>query len=231
MFARLREAIVFPFRGERREGPLVTGWVLVLANGLLPVVPLVPLAGYLLRVLCVSAQGHDIPPPFLEDFWALTRTGVGTLLVGTVYLLAPVTLLGLSVHGAATRGVTDLSVSAMFVILAGATATLVLSSVGVYLLPIGLLSYTTGDLRAAFAPDRLRSVGGDPQYFLGWVLGVVVITAGFVLALTITHLPVVGQLLASLVVAYAALVVARLWGRAMADTPAALDRGNSQSSK
>lgn len=43
--ARLRDAIGYPFRGERRGNVIAVAWVSLLAHGLLPLLPLVPLAG------------------------------------------------------------------------------------------------------------------------------------------------------------------------------------------
>lgn len=49
------EALPYPFKGAHRGDAIGAAWALVLAHGFVPVVPLLPVVGIVLRVLAGSA--------------------------------------------------------------------------------------------------------------------------------------------------------------------------------
>lgn len=229
MFARLRDPLGFPFRGSRPEGPVIAGWVLLLANALVPVVPLVPLAGYLLRVLGASAREEDAPPPAVEDLAGVVGDGLATFAVAAVYLLVPVVVLVVSAGGVLLGDPPEPGPASSLLVLAGTTTVLALAVLGAYLLPVGLVGVATGGLRAALDPGRARAVGGHAAYFVGWVRGAVALAAGAGLASLLGAVPVLGRVLPSLALAYALIVTARLWGRGVAATGAVSSEDPSRS--
>jgi len=217
VFARLRDDLAFPFRGARPEAPVIAGWVLLLASAVVPLVPLVPLAGYLLRVVIASARGDDAPPDALADPLGILRDGMGILAVTTGYLLVPAVVLVVTAYGIVIGDPPDPGPASSLLVLGGTTAVLAFAVVGGYLLPVGLVGYATGGLRTAFDPGRLRSVGSHPAYFLGWITGAVVLALGAGFASVLEFVPLLGRVLPALVMAYALVVGAHLWGRGVAD--------------
>jgi len=206
----------YPLRGERRTDAVVAVWVLLLANGLLPVLPLVPLSGYLLLVVGSTLDGADAPPPVMDDLRGTLRRGAGASVVVIAYLLLPVGFV-LVVLVAVTTGRAG-SASSLPVVAAvsvGAVALLAAS----YLLPVGLAGYArTGRLRAAFDRSLLRSVGRSGRYLLSWVAAVVVLDLAGLLVGALGSVSPVGLVVATLVGAYGLLVATRLLGLGVADS-------------
>lgn len=225
-----RGALTYPFRGPERERPFLLVWVLLLFAVAAPtlrlvaaVAPLVAIAvavavvGYLLRVLDASERGEPAPP-VLADWTNLVRRGVGGVVVTAAYLAIPLVLLGVTVYGAVyTDRVPDPNSFSSVTIYAGSTAVLTASLLGGYLLPIALSRYVrTGSLRAALSRGEFRALGVDAAYFAGWTAAF----GGFLFAVAIAgglatrHRA--GPLVATALVAYAAVLVAFTWGRSLA---------------
>lgn len=208
------DAVRFPLRGERRGDAVAAGWLCVLAHGLLPVVPLVPLAGYLLRAMRTSGEGADAPPSVFADPVALLRTGVGGAALAVAYAGPAVAVVILTLGGASAGG--PLDPSSLLVLVATSVGAVTLL-VAAYLLPVALARYAaTGSLRAAFATRRLRRVARSGRYLLGWLAAAVVLDAGGLLAVALAGQSGAGAVLAALVAAYALLVGARLLGVSVA---------------
>lgn len=225
-----RGALIYPVGGPERELPVVTVWVCLLlavaapmlrfvnALGLLAsVLFLVPVAGYLVRLLVASEDG-EAAPRLLDDPTALLRQGLGGLLVSVVYLAVPFLLLLITIYGALyTEQTPDPNAFSSLTVYAGSTAVLVLSLVGAYLLPIALASYgQAASLRAAFSWSRLRPVITRAAYFAGWTGGVG--TFGFVtgIAVAIAGAHRGGPIVGTAIVAYTLLFTVHVWGRALA---------------
>lgn len=215
----MRAALTYPVRGPGRGDVLVGAWVLLLANGLVPLVPLVLLLGLLLGVLVGSARGDDQPPELLADLPGLLRDSVGAVAVTVGYVGLPVAfLLGVVQLVGADGLVEATSLVGLLAATAGGLAMLVAA----YLLPVGLVRYgTTGSLRAAFDRTRLRRGARSGRYLLGWLGGAVVIdAAGLTLAAAAQRGGLV-ELLGALAAGYALLVGTRLVGRGLVDTDVA----------
>lgn len=208
------DAPAYPFRGDDRGDALVAGWALLLAHGILPAVPLVPVFGVLLRVLERSASGIDEPPPVLEDVSGLLRGSLGAVVIATAYAGPPLAYLLAVLHvisGSDTIGQGSLLV--LVVATVGGIALLI----GAYLLPVGLLAYaSSGSLVAAFDRSRLRRGARSGRYLLGWLAGVVVLDVGGLVAAGMAGRSAFATVLAALVAAYALLVAARLIGLGLA---------------
>jgi hypothetical protein len=206
-------AVTYPIAGDAAERPLLAVWLLLALSVVVPVLPAVPVVGYLVRVLAASERGDSIPE-FLSDGRTLVRRSLGGVAVCVVFLGVPFAALLVTLYGIVTlEPGADAPVGR---ILAGSTAVLLVGILGTYLAPISLTTYgREGSLRRAFSPASLRPVAGHAAYFFGWTLGftALVVTVGVGGALfTLSRL---GPLVGTFVLAYGLLVTAYLWGRAV----------------
>lgn len=207
----------YPVAGEERERPLLALWILVLAGFVVPLVPLVPVVGYLIRVLDASDRGAPAPALF-EDAWTLLRRGVGGTGLAVGFLAGPFLALLVTVYGAMFgAGAFAAGGPSTLLVAAGSVVVLLFAVLGGYLLPIALFRYgRTGSLRAAVEARWLRGAATHGAYFAGWILGAAVAAAGAGLARALLSVPRVGPVLAALVLAHVAVVTCHLWGRALA---------------
>lgn len=218
----LREAIVYPTRGDDADESLVTVAILALAAGLLArsgvfavlaVAPVALLVGYLGRVLAASADGADALPAF-ADLRGLAREGAVGLAVAAAYLGVPAALLAVTYAGAVGRTGATADLGNAVTVFGGATVTLAVCVGFAYLFPAALTrAAVEGRLRAAF--DRsLGGVARDAAYFTGWVVAVLAVALGHAVAGVAAAVPVVGPLVAVAVSLYATLVAGGAAGRA-----------------
>lgn len=206
-------AVSYPVAGEAGERPLLAVWLLLALSVVVPVLPAVPVVGYLVRALAASERGDSLPP-FLADGRTLLRRSLGGLLVCLVFLGVPFAALLVTVYGIVTLEPGTNPPAGR--ILAGSTVVLFVGLVGIYLAPVALTAYgRDGSLRRAFSGATLRPVAGHAAYFFGWTLGftALVVTVGIGGALfTLSR---IGPLAGTFVLAYGLLVTVYLWGRAV----------------
>lgn len=210
----LEDAINYP---RNREEPLQTiliGGVLSLLGFLF--VPLLFVAGYLMRVL-----GHTIAddpePPTFDDWGDLLMDGVRALVVGFVYVLIPAIVFGASVGGLAVEAVLTGDVSAGTI--AGSLAGFFLSSLlflgAWYVLPAALANAVSEDrLGAGFSIGQIRPVIFSGQYAVAWGITVVLFVAGSVVVGFLSVLPPLGLIVGAFLFFYLDMVAAYLYGRA-----------------
>ncbi|MDS0276903.1 DUF4013 domain-containing protein [Halomicroarcula sp. S1AR25-4] len=156
----LRDALFYPQRGPGWLWTVITGSLLTLVGAVL-FVPLIPVQGYLLRVLRSTADGRPHPPKF-EDWGDLFVDGARVIGVQVAYLLVPVlvTLGGVlaRVSGAPLLG----SALLLFASVVGLASA--------YLLPGALTRLATTDrLTAAFEIRVIASVARRPIYVVAVV--------------------------------------------------------------
>ncbi len=154
----LGEALSYPRRGD--------GWIRRTLLGGLSLffgifgLPLVLLAGYLLRVLDAADGGE--PPPF-GDWFDLFEEGARAVVVAFAYTLVPAMALSFSVL-AASAGLGTLAWLL-------ALSTLGLYLLVLYVLPVGLLrSYREGALGASLDTAAIRGTCLDGSYARAWLL-------------------------------------------------------------
>lgn len=214
----IARTLAHPVRGTAGEQPLLAVWVLVLAAMLVPLLPLVPVFGYLVRVLDASAREQPAPPLY-RDIHSLLVTGFKALLVLLAYLAVPLAVLLVSVYGALSMS-TDPSSGLVSTVTfyGGSTAVFCISLVGTYLCPVGLWNLgASSSLRAAFDTASLRRVGGHAAYFASWSVGVVLLVVVLVVAAALGSIPRLGPIVGSLVVAYGSILTVHLWGRSIGE--------------
>lgn len=208
-------AVTYPIAGDAAERPLLAVWLLLAFSFVVPVLPLFPLVGYLVRVLAASERGDAIPP-FLTDGRSLVRRSLGGSLVCAVLLGIPFAALLVTVYGLVTLEVgADAPPTGR--VLLGSTAVLFVGLAGLYVFPISLTAYgREGTLREAFSPSTVRSIGGHGAYFFGWTLGFTTLAVTLGVGGALLTVSRVGPLLGTFVFAYGFLVAAYLWGRSIA---------------
>jgi len=175
-----RDALTFPRHGPKWLTSLGIGSALTLFGALL-FVPLIPVQGYLLRVLRTASDGDPHPPTF--DRWSdLFVDGFRMIFVQVVYGLVPVllTAAGLSVAGFGTfepglagtgvgRGLEALG----WVLLALAAVSAVAVA---YPVPAALARLAATDrLGGAFDVRELLAAGRRPIYVVAVIQGYAVL--------------------------------------------------------
>ena len=168
-----------PLRTPHREGVLLKGYVLLLAGGLLvrtgpfvgvllAAVPLIPVCGYLVRVVA-GAEGEELPP--FGPLSGLLRDGARAAVVAVGYLSVPAVLLVVTFRGAAAAGPPEsIGLIVVLRVYGGTTMTLFVSSAAAFVSPAATAAtLRTERLRAALPGGRLRAACVDRHYFTGWV--------------------------------------------------------------
>lgn len=210
----------YPFRGPGGVETLLIGGGLHLLAVYLPVVPYVPVVGYLLSVIVHTARDADAgrrgAPRFVR--FPPTRTGVRRLaadglrgsLVTVGFLTPAAVVAAVTARGIGSVDATlaDLSSGAGAAILLGGTATLLVVFAFCYPLPAALAAVgRRRRLRAALDRDLLGRAATDARYFVGWTAGVTVLALGVAVALPLSSVAV-----GFFVAFYAQVVAAASWG-------------------
>jgi hypothetical protein len=76
-----------PLRGQEARNRFLIGSLLVLASFFVPIVPLVMVSGYRLRLMRQAIAGEELRLPDWEDWGQLLIDGLCAMLIGLVYLL------------------------------------------------------------------------------------------------------------------------------------------------
>ncbi|WP_224335474.1 DUF4013 domain-containing protein [Haloprofundus halobius] len=170
----LRESIRYPFGGDDAAETLIVGGGLHVATAFVPLVPLVFVLGYLVRVLDEASSGgsaalRDGTPPTFDDLRGLTADGVKATLVVGLYSAGPLAVLLVTVGGASGLSAGALTGTASLGVLVGSTAALFAALGVAYLLPAALVGYAQSRrFRAAFDRSTLRAAT-DARYFVAVV--------------------------------------------------------------
>lgn len=211
----LREALGYPLRGDHAVETLLVGGLCHLLAAFVPVVPLVPVVGYLVCALDDRARTHrpDLPettPPTFHDPRTILRRGLGGSLVVVAYLAVPTVVLVVTLGGTVSQSLESVpGVGLSLGFFTASTVTLLVAVLFAYLLPAGLAAYAVGgSLRAGFDPTAVRAVATDARYFVTWGVAVVVLSLAGVLFAPLNAVGA-GFFLAF----YAEVVAVGLWGR------------------
>lgn len=215
------DALWYPVAGPDRERPLLGVWILLMLSGLLPVLPLVPFLGYLIRVLRASATGESAPPIDTDIRRLLVQGLSGSALV-VVYLSVPTVVLFLTLSRLqSTLRHSPVGFLDGIAFYGGSTAALSLFILGLYLVPAGFFVSERKGVWAAVRRQRLQPIVASLSYFSYWVMGAAVLgLAGGIGALLLSR-PRLGPVLSSFVIAYASLLASHLWGRGIHQSGAA----------
>lgn len=210
----MRESIRYPVRGEHAEEALLVGWICLLAHHLfLPVLSLIPAAGYLVAVLRSTTEGGSSPPSL--EYRSLLRRGMIALAVVSVYGVVPLTA-GAITFELAGAAAFDPGAGASIPFFLGSTVTLFVLLGFLYALPIALCRYAREGLRGAVPGRAFGRIAGHAAYFVGWTATVVLIVVGWFIGGVFTALPALGPVLAAFCWWYTLITCARRIGLAYA---------------
>jgi hypothetical protein len=229
----LEDALRYPLRGEDATTRLVVGGALpflaiaIYLVGLLltvvfvgvfvlpfAIVPRVFLWGYLVAVVAAVLNGRAEPPDF-TDWTRLGIDGLKAVVVTVGYSLPLVAaLVAFAVVAAFTGALADQagssanSVIGVLFLLVGLGAALY-SLLLYYVLPAAIVNVVReDDLAAAFDLGTVRDIAFDGDYLVPWLVAVVVLTIGNLLALPLS-LVLVGFVLRFYLLVVAAYLVTR----------------------
>lgn len=201
------KTLAYPVAGETVERPLLAGWILVLLGFLVPILPLIPFLGYLVRVLVSSGAGDTGSPPFMGDGPDTIRLGVSAAAISVVYLAIPVGLLVVTVYGLIESPRVPRDFAGTLIFFSGTTVVLILSLLASYLLPVALTAYgRERRLGAAFDYRTVGHLARSIDVFVGWAIAVAIAAVGAEVGLALLDLSALGPVLAALVFAYTAIL-------------------------
>lgn len=213
----LEEGLSYPFKGDNALGRNLIGGLLLAFFWLL-FIPLLALFGYIVRVLRTTVEGDEEPPGF-EDWGELIVDGLKSLVVFVAYGIIPYALLFfvLVVVGlGASAGGDQASGLVAGVGIIGFLWVLVASIIVQYIVPAALTNFAReGRIGAAFDFGTISSVLFSADYFIAWLLPIVVFIILYVIGIFLA-LTIVGILLLPWLYFYGFLVTYRMFGMAYA---------------
>lgn len=214
----LEEGLSYPFKGDNSLGRNLIGGLL-LAFFWVFFIPLLAFFGYIVRVLRTTVEGQEEPPAF-DDWGSMIVEGIQGVVVFFVYGIIPYVLLfglvmTLGVAGAATGGNADGILAGIS--LFGVLGFLVASIVVQYIVPAALTNFAReGRIGAAFDFDTIGDVILSSEYFVAWLLPIVVFIILYVIGLVLA-ITIVGALLLPWLYFYGFAVTYRMFGTAFAE--------------
>lgn len=210
--ASLGTALTYPTESDDWLRTVLIGGVLSFFGFLL--VPLVPVYGYLVRVIRHTLAGDPRPPSF-DDWGALFTDGVKFLVIAIAYLFVPGIVGSITIGGSiaavatGTRGGAAIGIAGLAF---GLLLTLVLALVFGYLAAAALVNFVYEErLGAAFDIGTLDGIVLSADYAVAWLLSLVVFVGAAVVSGALNLVPLLGAFVAAFVFFYAQVVAATLW--------------------
>ncbi|MUV91018.1 DUF4013 domain-containing protein [Halapricum sp. CBA1109] len=207
----IESAVRYPMADDDWTATILIGSVLTLLGFL--IVPAFVVAGYLVSVARARLNGEDVPPAF-DDWVALTVDGLKATLIFVVYMFIPAVVFAVSVGASVLALLTGSEAgfaAALGSILLGLLLSSVLALVFGYVAYVGLINFAReGSVAAGFDIGTITTVAFSADYFVSFLLAVVVLIAvGFVVGL-LNVVPVLGTALAAVPTFYGQVVVVAL---------------------
>jgi hypothetical protein len=210
------DAFRYPVGGRRWFDRVAIGGGLHLLAVFVPVIPLVFVVGYLVRVLRETvvdgptAFDRTRERPRFRPVGQLLRDGVVACAIALAFLSVPILVLVVTVLVTASGGVDPTSASDAIAFQVGGTVTLLLALAFAYPVPAAVAGYAVGGVHNAFDRTTLHRAITDGGYFYVVTVGIVV------LALAIATYDTLNRLALGFFVAfYLEVVVVALWGRSL----------------
>ena len=208
----LEAAIRYPSESSNALKTVAIGGVLTLLAFL--VVPVVLLAGYVVRVVDRTASGDDSLPEF-DEWGELATTGLQAVVIGVAYGLVPAILGGGVVAigiGVGTDG-TPAGLGVVGIVLGG-LLWMVLTVGVAYLLPAAIGNFAQQrTLRAGFDIGTLKPIWLSRSYVVVWGTMVLVVVLGGLVATLLNIVPVLGSIAGVFVGFYVAVAAYSVLGR------------------
>ena len=83
----LKTLLRFPFQGPKWQNSFIIGTVLTFGNFIIPIIPLMFVAGYCLQIMRQAIEGQPLELPEWNDWGKLAVDGIRMLGIGFIYLL------------------------------------------------------------------------------------------------------------------------------------------------
>ncbi|MFC6824854.1 DUF4013 domain-containing protein [Halopelagius fulvigenes] len=180
----LRHALSYPLNSDDRIPTILIGGILSVLGVL--IVPAFILQGYFVRVLRGAAKGEAAAPSF-TDWGGLIVDGVKLFVVNVAYglvvaiptILVSALFVPTSVETGPGGAPTQPGAGFGTVALVGVLVVLLLGLLVAYLLPAAMANFAVEDsLGAAFDFSTIWTAATTSEYFVGWVLALVVGVVG-----------------------------------------------------
>ncbi|WP_336337771.1 DUF4013 domain-containing protein [Haloarcula brevis] len=212
----LEETLRYPMEDDDWTTTVLIGGVLSLLSVL--VVPGILVYGYLVQAVRERAAGATRPPGF-EDWGDLFVDGLKAWVIGIVYMLVPLVVLGVTVGGSliamatGTRAGAGAGLAGLF---GGLVISTVLSLVFGYVATAAIIHFAcTGEFEAGFDFGTLRKLVLSPEYATPWLVSVGLVVAANIVVNLLNVIPFLGSLVAVLLspfaTFYVAVVATDLW--------------------
>lgn len=214
----LEVALRYPMEHDDWVKTILVGGVLLLFSFLL--VPLLPVYGYLVRVMRRRLDDDPTPPTF-DDWEDLFVDGLRAVAILIAYMLVPAIVGFVTVGGSmvaiatGTRGGTAAGLGGLAF---GFLLTFVLSLLFGYVAAAGLVNFVREDrLGAAFDVATIREVATQREYAVAWLLAVVALVGASVVAGLLNVVPFLGAIVGVFLLFYVQIAAARLWTDGVSD--------------
>ncbi|WP_254838258.1 DUF4013 domain-containing protein [Natronomonas marina] len=208
----IEDAITYPTESDDWIVTVLIGGVMLLLSFL--VIPAFIAYGYLVRAIQSNLDGEPEPPTF-GDWGELIVDGLKVFVVGLIYMLIPLAVLGFTVGTAIIALLTgsDAGAAAGFgTLMVGLLVGFVLSLIFGYLAVVGIVNFVHKDsFGAAFDVGTIREVGFDSDFAVPWLISVGVFLAAGLVAGVLNIIPFLGGLVGVFLNFYALIVAANLW--------------------
>jgi len=194
------------------------------------VVPMFLVAGYLVRAIRAGMEGAEESPVF-DEWGDLLKEGVVATVIGLVYQIIPIIVVGVFVGGSVLAIATGSNAGAgvgMVGLLGGLFVGWILALVFGYIGFAGVANYAKeGTFAAGFDVGVISDVVTSRAYLMAWVY---VIALNIVVAIVVGVLnvvPVLGTIVGLFVTFYALVIAGWLWGSGFAEaTDTSLESGS-----
>lgn len=184
MLETLRAFISFPFRGPEWPSRFLIGSALVLGSFLIPIIPMILVLGYVIRIMRRVIQGEEPSLPAWDNFNELITNGVKGFIASLVYLLPGLIFIvggyvlyfvSLFVSSGPSEGEAFAPLVGMFILMAGLFLGIILLTLGSILLPAAMVNLAAkGNIGAAFEVSEWWAlIKANPWGYLGaWAISV-----------------------------------------------------------
>jgi len=227
----LSDALTYPIQGDHTAEILVVGGLLSFITGVLatlifflgfatlgigliflPVayLPSLSILGYLVRVLKSTAQGETAPPEF-DDIGRAFKDGIFASVISFVYYLLPGLVFLVSAGIGAGIGNEVGGLFGLLGFLVGTVLTIALT----YVYPVALTRYALEDnIGAAFSFGSMTATLASVDYLVAWLFGFLILAVGGVLSGIVSLIPLLGWIIAPVVLFFFSIMAYRAFGLA-----------------
>lgn len=210
--ASFEASVRYPMEGDDWLKTLAIGGVLFIFSFL--VVPAILVYGYIITAIRDSLEGETEPPSF-GDWGGLFMKGLMSLVIGLIYMIVPIVVAAVTVGGsilALATGSNAGQAAGLAGVFGGLGLSFVLALVFGYFAVVAIVNFArTGEFGAAFDFTTIRQVALDGDYFVAWLLSIVVFVIASIIGSVLNVVPFLGAIVGAFVFFYAEVVAANLW--------------------